>query len=403
MLLRGEALRVGGRKDHNATQDLQVLRENLTAYKIHLFEPLQRAGYRVTCVADVMTDDLRVENTSGILHEILGDFIVPSRVTEFLRAIDQVNSVINSWDFFSFWVDRAKVLHTIVGVYVVRADVRLLREGPHTWPTEQLAFFWKTKWLEDPMHVTVNDILFFVPVRMFRTFRLALAQATTLENLHWLAEHPALKDHIWLHANMNHPSNTAKEQNPYYVITGRKQGLWQPGKWHQYELTMTGYDSLRKREVQSWSFEELMEIWRLRIIDLLHLSGGSMAISDFANLWSKEYPEDAIAWFKPHQSLKWSIVGSFGHGKESPVQVGHDGQSIHCSQAHWATHCRHSSQTLDSDASRPMPWRPMPWRPTPFDAFRPFGWSRDRSRSRSMMPWRPMLWRWRRPRHDSRG
>lgn len=326
LLIRGEGLRVGGRHDHFSHQDLQVLRENLEAYKTHLVDPLQNAGYRVSVVVDVMTDDLRMPDTRMVMDEVLGTSIVLHRISEFLRGLNQLNSVVSSWDFFSYWAEQSPQSETTVGVYAVRADIRLLREGPHAWPTERLGFFWRTKWhCPGGKGVTVNDTLFYVPKGLFRTFRQALHGSDMIgwvdQNLHWLSEHPALSGSVWVQHEMNHPSNTAMEQNPYYVMTGRCVGSWNAGKWRQYELTKPDYDSLRRREVLSFGAQTREDMWADRVRSILR-KHGRFAITDFASLWSAEFPDDAIAWFMPFaDKLKKSLQVNY-------VEVGADGQSI---------------------------------------------------------------------------
>jgi hypothetical protein len=326
LLIRGEGLRVGGRHDHCSHQDLQVLRENLEAYKTHLVDPLQNAGYRVSVVVDVMTDDLRLPDTRMVMDEVLGTSIVLHRISEFLRGLNQLNSMVSSWDFFSYWAEQSPQSETMVGVYVVRADIRLLREGPHAWPTERLGFFWRTKWhCPGGKGVTVNDTLFYVPKGLFRTFRQALHGSDMIRwvdsNLHWLSEHPALSGSVWVQHEMNHPSNTAMEQNPYYVMTGRCLGSWNAGKWRQRELTKPGYDSLRRREVLYLGAQTREDMWGDRVRSILR-KHGRFAITDFASLWSAEFPDDAIAWFMPFaDKLKKSLQVNY-------VEVGADGQSI---------------------------------------------------------------------------
>ena len=124
------------------------------------------------------------------------------------------------------------------------------------------------------------------------------ASQYTVHNLHWLPEHPLLADDVSVQLEINHPSNTSKEQNPFYVMTGRSVGKENPGKWHQHELTSPGYNSLRKREVWGLTAEQRLEIWCERIHEILRNSG-PFVLSNFATLWSSAYPDVAIEWYKP--------------------------------------------------------------------------------------------------------
>ena len=76
LVIRGEALREGDMGEHNVTQFLDSLRETMMPYKTHLFDHLVKDGYKVSVLADLMTDDLLLAFVNGRIEttEVLINF-----------------------------------------------------------------------------------------------------------------------------------------------------------------------------------------------------------------------------------------------------------------------------------------------------------------------------------------
>ena len=126
---------------------------------------------------------------------------------------------------------------------MIRADVELLDSHLSDWPTDKLCFPWRTRYahLKSP----VNDVLFYIPQFLFHDVRAALESphasvSRDHQNLHWLGDVPALREHIWLQYNFFHPANTERRTNPLYRIGGRETGTDSTGKFVQYDLEQQG-------------------------------------------------------------------------------------------------------------------------------------------------------------------
>ena len=239
-----------------------------------------------------------------------------ARIKQWLSGHDQLGSVISSWDHMCHCLRMRR--KSPVGVYMVRVDIELLELGLAEWPGDQLCFLWKTKW--DESSASVNDVLFYVPRGLFREFRSALSEPPTwgkrwennTKNIHWISENESVKAHVWLEYDFNHPSNTAKEQNPRYVMTCREPA-GEPanvGKFKQHELEKYQVDSTFKWQADELSPTGRFGIWVWRVKTILngqYAKDKPLRVHDFATLWTALWPNDAIAWFKPDDKLLKSM------------------------------------------------------------------------------------------------
>ena len=241
-LLRGH-VRCGG-PDHNAAMlKLEVFRENMQSIKTHLFNPLEKDGYKVSLIVDIQTDKRRIRETSQIIEDEFSEHVASTRDLQVCRVLPgqrDVEAVLESLDFVEEWYKHQLQKYTLEGMYILRADVRLLQQAPHFWRKDKLTFFWKSKWGKDESRANINDSLLYVPKGLFGVFRDVLHETAlqherrvSLNNLRWLAEHPLLTDHVDGYLNVFHASSTEMEQNPFYVMTGRALGNYNPGKWPQ--------------------------------------------------------------------------------------------------------------------------------------------------------------------------
>ena len=239
-----------------------------------------------------------------------------ARIKEWLSGHDQLGSVISSWDHMCHCLRMRNKCP--IGVYMVRVDIKVLQGGLAEWPVDKLCFLWKTKW--DESSASVNDVFFYVPLGLFREFRSALSEPPTwgkrwgdnTQNIHWISENESVKAHVWLEYDFNHPSNTAKEQNPRYVMTCREPAC-EPlnvGKFKQHELEKWQVDSTYKWQADSLSPSARFGIWCKRvkrILDEQYAQDKPLRAHDFATLWTEHWPNDAIAWYKPDDKLLKSM------------------------------------------------------------------------------------------------
>ena len=83
-------------------------------------------------------------------------------------------SVTSAWNTMCHQLRIRKQTEFIVGAYIVRADVELKQPGMAMWPKDSYGFLWHT-WC--PRYGKgVNDMLFYVPERMFLCFEQHLMQ-----------------------------------------------------------------------------------------------------------------------------------------------------------------------------------------------------------------------------------
>ena len=189
-------------------------------------------------------------------------------------------------------------------MYVLRADVELLQKCPHEWSKEKLGFFWYTKFGDSKMFgnpwMCVNDTLFYCPSSLMVDFRTALShahlKAYTDENLHWLSHHGRLKEHVQVCFAFNHPANTQKETNPFYKMTCRQEGRCNPGKFAQFALSQPSYNSLKKRQITGMTPDQKRQSFKQKVHELLD-AHGEFALKEFATLFSRRFPDEAIEWY----------------------------------------------------------------------------------------------------------
>ena len=167
------------------------------------------------------------------MKQAFGSAFIDVRAQSCLFGLDQVGSLMSSWNTFRHWCNQRAFLGEVKGVYFLRADVALLSEGLHQWPRDRLCFLWKTS-CQKLAPNCVNDIIFYVPSTLFHCFREALSQAKE-DHMPTDAHRPLalavvvsslgrswqiMCDHVWLEYNFTHPANTSKTANPRYRITG---------------------------------------------------------------------------------------------------------------------------------------------------------------------------------------
>ena len=296
----------------DALQRLQVFGDNMQSIKNHLLEPLEATGYKVLLVVDVHTDGEEwLQRIRQIILDKFSEYLaarVHVRVTPLHVGVTHLNSVLKSCDFVNDCIFQKNQSDVFAGIYILRADVRLLQQCPHSWRKDQLTFFWKTALWNNATGTMVNDSVIYVPKHVFPKFQDALSNAALLDgrpysvnDLHWLAQHQSLREFAGVHFDMVHASNTAEEQNPFYVMTWRRLGKSNPGKWYQWKLRQWAQTPAKLTK------EEREKTWRSRVYEIVD-EVGEFKLNEFETLWSEAYPTDVIEWFQPLDSLVQSLT-----------------------------------------------------------------------------------------------
>ena len=307
LLFRGEPHRMGGNQDHSGGLSTDEFEATLDSYVEHLAAPLETEGYKVIVFADLKGDPDRLAQVQHALQVKFGSSLLEVRVKPYLSGNDQVGSIMSSVDVLIHWLNSRGKLFKIAGAFMLRMDVRLLSSGMEKWPTDKLCFLWKTKWAE--LSDGCNDVLFFIPSSLIDAFRRVLSSPRVNYNLHWMTADRELSDHVWFEFDMNHPSNTEKEQNPRYIMLGRPVGRDSFGKFTQFTL-FQDMSSLAYQRAQSYTEEEMVLVWSKRVkhlMDTVSERGERFLMSEFMNVWTEAFPGECYLWYTRGRPLLKSI------------------------------------------------------------------------------------------------
>ena len=318
LFFRGQVNRLGENHEHVTSDTIDTLAENLESFATFVAAPLEAHGFKVVVFADLLDnadleDPERLESVRTEMHKAFGSTFLEARVGNQLKGLDQLSSVISSWDILEHFLTVRNKFDMVEGVYMLRVDVKMLQMGLFDWPLDKLCFLWKTRW--DISNTSVNDVLFYVPKDLFGAFSGALRDPPLgsfhpTESLHWLSDHITLEPHVWLEYDMHHPSNTKKEQNRRYEMTSRELGRLNAGKWTQADLEKDAGDSPAAWHAHSRTKHQRQTEWCRRVKTVLDeqlRQGEILTTTEFATLWSERWPTDAILWYKPETGLLKSM------------------------------------------------------------------------------------------------
>ena len=312
--VQDEVFHIGGRGEHNTGLPEEERQAICRSIADNLVLPLHSKGYQILLFGDVVADDHRLHEVEEAFRQCLPpDTIMEIRVKRCLSGLNQIGSVITCLDSLYHFLRMRKKTSAVLGAYIVRTDVELLRNDLSGWPTDKLCFPWNTSY--DGLQNPVNDVLFYIPQFLFNDVRTALASpdasvSRKYQNLHWLGDVVALREHIWLQYNFFHPANTERMTNPLYRIRGRETGIDSTGKFVQYDLDQQE-ETEAKIAAGELSPSVRREVWssRVRHIALLEAAEGrDLEVHAFVNRWSHLYPDDAVKWFQPDIKILRSLV-----------------------------------------------------------------------------------------------
>ena len=83
------------------------------------------------------------------MKRAFGSAFIDVRAQSCLFGLDQVGSLMSSWDTVRHWCNQRAFLGEVKGVYFLRADVALLSEGLHQWPRD----------ITGPLVLSLEDVL----------------------------------------------------------------------------------------------------------------------------------------------------------------------------------------------------------------------------------------------------
>ena len=267
VVIRGESNRsFGGRSNHGAMVDFSQFRRVCNSIVTHLVEELER-DYDVQVFVDVKIVNGGDEEIKAVLLQCFGRRLTEARTHEELRGLNQVGSVMSTWDSLVHWIEQRPLKATCVGCYVLRAEAMLLSSGLAKWPKDKVCFLWHTT--SRKSQETANDMFFYVAREFWQPFRASLKDNWTPNDLHWLSTHPALARHTWFEFDIHHPSTTDKKGNPRYVLLDRATTEdSEAGKFHEVRLRgRSDYQLLHDSFLASvWS---LPVFWSSAIVNIL--------------------------------------------------------------------------------------------------------------------------------------
>ena len=211
----------------------------MVAYLRHVVQPLEAQGFQVVVCGDLSTvveveDELLVEAS---FRTVFGRRVAHIGVQAVMLDDREFASVTSAWNTMCHQLRIRKQTEFIVGAYIVRADVELKQPGMAEWPKDRYGFLWHT-WCSR-YGKGVNDILFYVPQRMFGYFRQNLMQTQDRWKhnvLHGLAQNEDVTNALSIEFDFTHPSDTTRSGNPIHRITGRGEGFVGTGKFHEHHL-----------------------------------------------------------------------------------------------------------------------------------------------------------------------
>ena len=237
ILFRGEAERAGGNQQHGFSEELATFKANMESFVEYLVKPLvDTQKYKLAIFADLRAQEERTSEIKTFLRKCFGKRLLASRVQLELLGRSQTDSITSAWDWMAHEVGQRSL--DCVGVFVLRVDIRLKSSGFHTWDFDKLCFLWHTSALKKKKECA-NDILFFVPVNLFQSFRSRLSKPIVEQHLHWLSVVPEFEDQCFFEFQMSQPSSTENSANPRYRFTDRSEGKFDIGKWRHYELSLS--------------------------------------------------------------------------------------------------------------------------------------------------------------------
>ena len=304
-------------------------------------QPLRELGkYEVHVTGAVKCAEQGESDVKNIMNSCFGSAFTEVRAQTELSGLNQLGSLMSSWDHLDHWMKGREYLGEVVGVFWVRADIRLLSSGCHLWPMDKLCFLWKT-FVSRKLCIyasehnpagsedTINDTLFFVPHHLFGTFRKQMKEGWHHDHLHWLSEMADLKEHTWVEFDCHHPSNTQKCWNPRYTMTSRQAAVdicKHQGKF--MELSLRRRPDYTALEANSWKqmphAADRAEAWQSRVLQLMRnakdawyskqemppsssrampcevsIHQVSISIHEIRTHWYSLFPTEDICWWMP--------------------------------------------------------------------------------------------------------
>ena len=309
VVVRGEPYRVGQRTEHATELASGVFCQNMKLLLSNFIEPLEADGFTPKVFADLRIGDRDGAEAEHALNSVFGRRILEARIQKELFGLDQVSSVISTFDSMQHCMRQRYKNEDVIGAYFVRADMALKRKGFHTWPKEKLCFPWNTTC--GGVKECVNDVLFYIPCPLFETLRSSMQRPNIKQNLHWLGEIPELQKHIWSMYPFVHPSNPQICGNPYYEFSCRESAKVNYGKFRHAELEATKDDSPNYAFVKTLTLQAKRLEWNRHVKEVMLMAmieGVDFIFPvDFQTAWNKRYPDDCVEWFTPHNDLIKSL------------------------------------------------------------------------------------------------
>ena len=306
LIVRGESHRTGVNHEHGTGGSDAQFRSNMVSYLDHLVTPLEQAGFQVCVAADIRSPDLAEEKTESTFKNVFGKRVRYIRAQPEMLGDSQVASLKGAFDTMRHQLRLRKQFDDILGVYIVRADVQLLMPGLEEWPKDRMCFPWRT--LDSRIGGGINDVLFYVPQSLLMMLRAPLENPQWVVNLHWLEQEEAVRQRMWLMMESNHPSNTARNGNPYYRITARQEGPVDEGKFMEHRILQAGHTAAGQRGDRSAG--DIQALWSRRVQEVMKLwftteefqrrdnrGPDSMDIGAFKTWWYRAFPGDLVDAF----------------------------------------------------------------------------------------------------------
>ena len=293
----------------------------MVAYLRHVVQPLEAQRFDVVVCGDLRTAAGAEEDVAARFRTVFGRRVQYVRVQAELLGGRQLASITSAWDIMRHQLRIRTQTESIVGVYIVRADVELKQPGMAEWAKDRYGFLWYTK--SERHGRGVNDILFYVPKKEFCYFRQSLMQTRERwkqASLHWLLQDERVKEAMSIEFNFNHPSDTLLCGNPIYRITSREEGYVDTGKFHEHHLErsrdasavrcdMDQMDDASRLEAFTVYCHAVMRTWFSECaVDGKNKEG--MPLSEWKTWWYRVWPDYLLADYLP---VRGTLMRSLQH------------------------------------------------------------------------------------------
>ena len=133
----------------------------MVAYLHHVVQPLEAKGFNVGVCGDLRSAAGAENDVETRFRRVFGRRVKYIRIQAELLGDCQLASIKSAWDFMRHQLSIRNQTESIVGVYILRADVELKRQGMAEWPKDRYGFLWTTS--SERFGAGVNDVFFYVP------------------------------------------------------------------------------------------------------------------------------------------------------------------------------------------------------------------------------------------------